>query len=346
MNRRFVLLTEGFGNPIRGKTAACVIRYCPDEVLAVLDSTGVGQTSGDLLGVGEVPVVGSLADVPQARTLLIGIALPGGQLPPAWRAIVLEALGRGMDVVSGMHDFLADDPEMAAAARRHQVRLIDVRNQRIRRCARAEGLREECLRIHTVGQDSSLGKMLTSMELTRALQAAGRDAKFGATGQTGIIVEGQGYPIDCMVADFISGAAEQLVLDHQHHEILIIEGQGSLSHPSFSGVTLGLLHGCQPHGLILCYEAGRKSALGLDHVPLVPLAQLRQLYEQVASLLRPCRVIGISLNSRRLTAAEAAEERRRREQEFQLPVCDVLRDGPQPLVDAVLKLAAERAASP
>ena len=346
MNRRFVLLTEGFGHPIRGKTAACVIRYCRDEVLAVLDSTGVGQTSGDLLGVGDVPVVGSLADVPQARTLLIGIALPGGQLPPAWRAIVLDALGRGMDVVSGMHDFLADDPEMAAAARRHQVRLIDVRNQRIRRCARAEGLREECLRIHTVGQDSSLGKMLTSMELTRALQAAGRDAKFGATGQTGIIVEGQGYPIDCMVADFISGAAEQLVLDHQHHEILIIEGQGSLSHPSFSGVTLGLLHGCQPHGLILCYEAGRKSALGLDHVPLTPLAQLRQLYEQVASLLRPCRVIGISLNGRRLTAAEAAEERRRREQEFQLPVCDVLRDGPQPLVDAVLKLAAERSASP
>ena len=345
VNRRFVILTEGFSNPIRGKTGACVIRYCRDEVVAVLDSTAVGRTSHELLGVGDVPVVGSLADVPQGRTLLIGIALPGGQLPPAWRAIVSEAIGRGMDVVSGMHDFLADDPEMAAAAREHQVRLIDVRNQRIRHCARAQGLRDECLRIHTVGQDSSLGKMLTTKELTRALQAAGRDAKFAATGQTGIIVEGDGYPIDCMVADFISGAAEQLVLDHQHHEILMIEGQGSLAHPSFSGVTLGLLHGCQPHGLILCYEAGRSTALGLDHIPLAPLAELRRLYEQVASLLRPCRVIGISINSRRLTAEEAAEERGRREQEFGLPVCDVLRDGPQPLVDAVLKLAAERSSS-
>jgi uncharacterized NAD-dependent epimerase/dehydratase family protein len=338
VNRRFVILTEGHSHPTRAKTAACVIRYCPDEVVALLDSTRAGQTSGESLGIGDVPVIGRLAEAADAKTLLIGIANPGGRIPAAWRPLLIEAIQRGMDVVSGMHEFLADDPELAAAARAHQVRLIDVRNQRIQRIATGEGLRDQCLRIHTVGQDCSVGKMLTSVELTRALQARGYDAKFAATGQTGIVVEGDGYPIDCMVADFISGAAEQLVLDHQHHEILVIEGQGSLSHPAFSGVTLGLLHGCRPHGMILCYEAGRSASLGQDHAPLVPLADLRRLYETMAALLRPSPVIGIAMNSRLLTAEQAEAERQQIEQQLGLPVCDVLRHGTDPLVQAVLNL--------
>lgn len=342
MNRQFVILTEGQTNPIRAKTASCVIRYCPDEVVALLDAEHAGKTSRELLAVGDVPIIGRLSEAPQARTLLIGIANPGGLMPDAWRTIIVQAIERGMDVVSGMHAFLADDPELAALASRHQVRLIDVRNQRLQRIARAEGLNEKCLRIHTVGHDCSCGKMVVSVELTRALQASGCDAKFAATGQTGIVVEGDGYPIDCMVADFISGATEQLVLDHQHHEVVVVEGQGSLFHPSYSGVTLGLLHGCQPHGMILCYEIGRTSPLGLPHITLPPLSTIRRFYEIAAAIRRPCPVIGVAMNSRLVSEETAEMERREISRSFGLPVCDVFRHGAEPLVRAVLALKAAR----
>lgn len=342
MKRRFVILTEGHSNPITGKTAACVIRYRPDEVVALLDSTQRGQTSRDLLEVGDVPVVGNLDEAPEANTLLIGIAPAGGKIPPAWRNILLTAIRRGLNVVSGLHEFLADDPEFGPAAREYGVQLWDVRNHRLQHVARVRGLREDCLRILTVGQDCSCGKMVAAVEVTEALKRRGVDAKFGATGQTGIVVEGDGYPIDCMVADFVSGAAEQLVLDHQHHAVLLIEGQGSLAHPSYSGVTLSLLHGSRPHGLILCYEAGRPATLGLDHVPLLPLGQMKDLNERLASLWQPCRVIAIALNGRRLSAAEAAAERCRVRDEFGVPVCDVFRDGPDELADAVLDLHRAR----
>lgn len=186
MNRRFIILTEGHTEPVTAKTASCVIRYCPDEVVALLDATQQGKSSKELLGVGDVPVVGSLADAPDAKTLLIGIANPGGILPPAWRKLIHEAIGRGMDIVSGMHDFLADDPEFARAADEHNALLIDVRNNRLQRIARSEGFRDGCLRIHTVGHDCSVGKMVTSVEITRGLKDRGCDAKFAATGQTGI----------------------------------------------------------------------------------------------------------------------------------------------------------------
>jgi uncharacterized NAD-dependent epimerase/dehydratase family protein len=337
-NRRFVILTEGYCNPTRAKTASCVIRYCPDEVLALLDTAAAGRTSRDLLNVGDVPIVGRLSEVPEARTLLVGVANPGGIIPDTWRTVIVEALERGMDVVCGMHEFLADDPKLASLARANGAKIIDVRNHRLQRIARGEELREECLRIQTVGHDCSVGKMVTSVEIVNGLKARGCDAKFAATGQTGIIVEGDGYPIDCMVADFISGAAEQLVLDHQHHEVLVVEGQGSLVHPSYSGVTLGLLHGCQPHALILCYEPGRPAALGLDHVPLPPLATIKSMFETMASLRTPCSVIGIAMNSRQMTADAAEAERERVRAEFDLPVCDVIRHGADALVEAVLQL--------
>lgn len=337
-NRRFLILTEGYTNPVRAKTACCVLRYCPDEVIALLDTSQAGQTSRELLNVGNAPIVARLVDAPEAKTLLVGVANPGGIIPSAWRTFIVEALERGMDVVSGMHEFLADDPTLAAIAHESGANIVDVRNQRVQRIARSEGLRDDCLRIHTVGQDCSVGKMVASVELVNGLKRRGVEAKFAATGQTGIVVEGDGYPIDCMVADFVNGAAEQLVLDHQHHEVLVVEGQGSLVHPSYSAVTLGLLHGCQPHGLILCYEPGRKSALGVEHVQLPPLAAIKSLFETMAAVRRPCKVIGIAMNSRQMTTEEAEEERSRIRSEFGLPVCDVIRHGPGELVDAVLEL--------
>jgi uncharacterized NAD-dependent epimerase/dehydratase family protein len=340
--RRIVILTDGHTNPITAKTASCVVRYKPTEVVALLDTTQPGRTSQELLGVGgNIPVVAKLADAPTANTLMIGIAPSGGKLPAAWRAILLEAVDRGMCIVSGLHDFIANDAEIAAAAARRGVEIYDVRKNQERDVANRRGLREDCLRIHTVGQDCSVGKMLASVEITLALKARGYDAKFIATGQTGIMIEGDGCPVDCVVSDFVNGAVEKLILAHQHHDILVVEGQGSISHPRYSAVTAGLLHGCVPHGMIMVYEAGRQNVYGMDYVKLTPLAKLVEAYEMLASLAMPSRVIGVAVNSRLLSAEEAERERERIRRELGVPVCDVLRHGSTDLVDAVLALRHE-----
>ncbi len=343
--RNLIILTEGFTNPHDAKTAASVIRYRGREVVAVLDSANRGRTTEELLGVGgSTPVVGSLDEAPGANELLLGVAPRGGGIPPSWRAIVLAAIERGMDVTSGLHDLLADDADFVAAARRRGVTLTDVRKNRERQIARAAPFRPGCVRIHTVGVDCSVGKMVTAIEVQRALSAAGQSAKFVATGQTGIMIEGDGCPIDCVVADFVNGAAERLVLANQHYDFLLIEGQGSLFHPSYSAVTLGLLHGVRPDGLILCYECGRRAVSRLEHVPLPSLAELRRVYETVAGVMHPCRAIGVAMNSRTLSGAAAAAEGDRVRAELGLPVCDVFRDGPGPLVEAAMQLQAELSA--
>ncbi len=337
MSRRIIILTEGHTEPHAGKTAACIIRYKGEEVLALLDATQVGKTSGDLLGVGKVPVVGKLDDAPEANTLLLGIAPPGGKIPAPWRAIILDAITRRkMNVVSGLHDFLNDDPEFSKAAKEAGVTLTDVRKNTEKSIARRQGLRPDCLRVHAVGHDCSIGKMVVSVEVTNGLKKRGHDAKFIATGQTGIMVEGDGFPIDCIVADFVSGAAEKMVLANQHHEILVVEGQGSLVHPSYSGVTLSLLHGCAPHALLLCYEIGRETVTGVESVKIPPLANIKRMFELMSNIHQPCKIVGIGINSRRVDTAAAAEERKRIKAEFGLPACDVIRDGPDELVEAVL----------
>ena len=342
MSRRIVILTEGHTNPLSAKTATCVIRYKGEEVVAVFDTTQAGRTAGELLGVGgSLPVIGSLDDAPDANTLLIGIAPMGGKLPPAWRKIILDAVDRGMNLVSGLHDFLSNDVEIAAAAAKKGVEIYDVRKNNERDVAHRKDLRPDCLRIHTVGQDCSVGKMVASIEIARGLAARGYDAKFVATGQTGIMIEGDGCAVDCVVSDFVNGASEKLVLANQSHDILVIEGQGTLAHPRYSAVTAGLLHGCLPHGLVMCYEAGRKTISGMDHVPLTPLARLIEVYEALASLALPARVIGLAMNSRLLSADQAEQERQRMKSELGLPVCDVYRHGPDDLVDAVLALRGQ-----
>jgi uncharacterized NAD-dependent epimerase/dehydratase family protein len=331
-----VILVDGYTDPCTAKTAVCVIRYRPEEVAAVLDRSGAGGTSGQLLGVGgAIPVVAALADAPAANTLLLGIAPPGGKIPGHWRRIVLEALGRGMTVVSGLHEFLADDPEFVQAAARHGAALVDLRRSDERDVAQRGGFRPQCLRIQTVANDCSSGKMVAAVEVARGLQQAGLDAAFVATGQTGILVAGSGCAIDRVISDFVAGAVEKLVLANQHHEVIVVEGQGSLFHPRYSGVTLSLLHAAMPHGLIAGYEMGRKAVSGLPGVPLPPLRKLIEFYESAANLMHPCRVIGIAVNGIKFSDAEVEEECRRVEDEFQLPACDVIRHGPGKLVEAV-----------
>lgn len=336
MNRKMVLLTWGYSNPRTAKTAAGLLRYCPEECVAVLDPDNAGRRSQEFLEAGgDTPIIGRLEEAPGARTLVMGIAPPGGRIPDAWRAVLLEAIDRGMDILSGLHDFISDDPELAAASKRKGTRITDVRKNNFRQIARRNGLNPNCLRVHTVGHDCSVGKMVVSLEVTRGLKARGVDAQFVATGQTGIMVAGSGLPLDCIVADFVAGGAEQLVLENQHHEVLLIEGQGSLVHPSYSGVTLSLLHGCLPHALIMVFEAGRTTVGGLEHVAIPRLARMRELFETMASVNQPCETLGVAMNGRRVSPAEADEIARHFEDELQLPVVDVLRQGPERLVAAV-----------
>jgi len=342
MNRKLVILTEGHSEPHAAKTACSVIRYCREDVVAVLASTKQGETTQQSLGVGgDLPFIGSLADAPDANTLLIGIAPPGGKIPPAWRGVILAAITRGMNVVSGLHEFLSDDTEFSQAAAETGVTITDVRKNDEHDIARRVGIRPDCFRLLTVGHDCSVGKMVTSIEITNGLKQRGHDAKFVATGQTGIMIEGEGCPIDCVVSDFVSGAVEKLVLQNQHHEILVFEGQGSLVHPSYSAVTLGLIHGCQPHALILCYEIGRETVTGIEHMKIPPLAQVKQLHETMAGISQPCPVIGIAVNSRKVTPTQADVERQRVANEFGVPACDVILHGADDLVDAVLKWKGE-----
>jgi len=339
--RRMIILTDGYSDSHTAKTAICVIRYRPEEVAAVLDRQSAGKTCAELLGVGgRIPVVASLAEAPQANALLIGIAPPGGKIPAHWRPIVLEAIRRGMTVVSGLHDLLRDDADFVEAAGRRGVELIDLRHSDERDVATGRGLREDCLRIHTVANDCSCGKMVAAVELSRGLQRSGVDAAFVASGQTGILVAGGGCAVDRVVADFVSGAAEKLVLANQHHDAMVIEGQGSLFHPRYSGVTLGLLHGLMPHGLVLCYEMGRKAVFGMEQYSLPPLSKVIEFYETAANIMHPCRVIGLAVNGQKYSDDEVAAECERVGRELGLPACDVIRHGPDKLVEAVSRLRA------
>ncbi len=334
-----VILTDGHSDLHTAKTAICVLRYRPEEVVAVLDRSAAGKTCDEVMGVGgQIPMIASLADAAGANTLLIGIAPPGGKIPEPWRPIVLEAIERGLTVVSGLHEFLADDPDFAPAAAKRGVPLVDLRDNDERDVASGEPFREACLRIHTVANDCSCGKMVAAVEVAQGLQTAGVDAAFAATGQTGIMIAGSGCAVDRVISDFVSGAAEKLIRANEHRDVVVVEGQGSLFHPRYSGVTLGLLHGLMPHGLILCYEIGRRAIFGMEHVALPPLRKVIDVYETMAGLMRPCRVIGVAVNGQRFSAAEVDAECRRVSDELGLPACDVIRHGPQQLVDAVTTL--------
>lgn len=337
MNRRMVLLTNGATNVGTAKTAVNLIRYKPEEVVAIFDPANAGKNSRDLFGLGNVPIVATLDEATGANMMTIGIAPAGGKLPAPVKEALLAGMARGLNVLSGLHTFLSDDPDLAEAARKHRVQITDVRKNTERDVSQRQNINPKCLRVHTVGHDCNVGKMVVSLELAIALKKKGRDAKFVATGQTGIMIEGDGCPVDAVVVDFINGAAEKLVMLNQHHEIILIEGQGSIIHPRYSAVTLGLLHGCMPQALILCYEMGRETVYGMESVRLPSLQKFKELYELNANTQFPSKVIGLGINGRRFTDAQVDEERKRVEDEFQLPACDILRHGPEALVGAIEK---------
>jgi uncharacterized NAD-dependent epimerase/dehydratase family protein len=341
--RRLLILTGGRLGVFESKTAVSVIRYHPDQVVAVLDETHAGGDLHGLVGVGGgIPIVAAVADALPLRPnqLLVGVAPVGGSLEPAWRRHILDALRAGLDLAAGLHLALGRDPEFADAADASGARIYDLREPpQALPIGSGRAAVAPARRILTVGSDCNVGKMVASLELTRALQTRGRDAAFVATGQTGIMIEGSGIAVDRVVCDFLAGAAELLVLERQDREILVIEGQGALTNPAYSGVTLGLIHGTCPEAMILCHHAARTRDLHFG-TPIRPLEELAGIYEHAAALLHPARVIGVALNTVGLDddeARAAVEEAARR---TGLPATDVVRFGPDRLADAVERFLA------
>lgn len=342
MLRKIIALTEGYSDPQSAKTARNLIYYNPGKVIALFDRTNAGKTSMELLGVGNVPVIKSFEEAGEANTLIMSAALPGGKIPQSFKKIMLQAIDHKMNIISCGHEFISDDPVLSAAAQSAGVTLKDIRKNNEREVANRKNISDTCFRILTVGNDCSLGKMVTSLELARALKKKGYDAKFAATGQTGILIEGDGIPIDAVVGDYINGAAEKLVLQNQHHDILIIEGQASIVHPRYSSVSLGLLHGTMPHGMIMCYEVGREYVHNMQGIKIPPMESVVRLYEQMSSVMFPAKVIGFALNSKNVSEAEADKERQRIKKQFGLPACDVVRHGSYELLEAIVNYKLER----
>lgn len=353
--RRIAVLAEGRLNIHDAKTAVGVIRYGDDRVVAIVDSTHVGADAGAVLGDPDGPARGIpvVANVEAALayhpdTLLIGIAPRGGQLPDEWRPGLLLAIAAGLEIVSGLHIFLADDPELAAAARRRGVRLWDVRRPpeaTAHRIATGKPHREGSQVVYFGGTDCNVGKMTVAVEVEREMRRRGLSAAFAATGQTGIVIAGRGIPADRYVSDFLAGGAEALVCElADEADWVLVEGQGALGHLAYSAVTLGLVHGAAPDLLVLCHEAGRRTIRGYDGVPIPPLADVRAMYEMAAGWLKPVRTVAWALNTYGLGEDEARAAIRAAVAETGLPVADPVRFGAGPIVEALV--AAHRASTP
>ena len=350
--RRLVILAEGRFGPHDGKTAMGVIRYGPDPVVAVIDSTNVGRNVQEWLGDKprfDIPIVASLADglalgptLGEPTALLIGIAPTGGKLPAAWRRAILDSIAAGLDILSGLHTLIGDDPEFAAAARAAGVEIVDYRRPPSREetaVGRAHAPGKHV--ILTVGTDCAIGKMSVALELRRAAAAAGLAAVFVPTGQTGMMIDGWGVAVDRVISDFSNGTCEWLVEQAEERgDWIIVEGQGSLDHPAYSAVTLGLIHGSTPQAMVMVHKPGLPEH-DWDHVPdrtfpLQPLSDFIRLHEQVAGVVAPSKVVAVALNTslyadeddaRRVIAETAAETG--------LPADDPVRFGPERLWAAI-----------
>jgi uncharacterized NAD-dependent epimerase/dehydratase family protein len=316
--RHLVILTEGQFGAHNAKTAYGVIRYGRDDVVAVLDSTIAGGNVDAFLPGHDIPIVATLDEAlalpvpPDA--LLIGIAPTGGKLPEPWRATILAAIAAGLDVLSGLHTFIGDDPTFAAAAAARGTEIVDYRRPP-ERTETAVGRRHAPGKrvILTVATDCAIGKMSVALELRKAAVAAGESAVFVPTGQTGMMIEGWGVAVDRLISDFTQGTVEWLVEQAEAMgDWIFVEGQGSLDHPAYSSVTLGLIHGATPQAMVMTYKPGMTDH-DFDHLPdvtfpIAPLPEFIALHEQVAGLVAPSKVVAVALNTSGI--ADDAEARR------------------------------------
>lgn len=342
MHEEVALLThEGF--PDRAKTAIGVLRYADTEVTAVVDrqiaeSDPDARVNDYVPDVQDAPIVGRVAETPEFDALIIGVAPIGGGFDRSWRPDVRTALQRGADVVAGLHYFLNDDEEFAQLAKKHGCELRDVRRPPSD-LGVADGIARD-LDAHivlTVGTDCSVGKMTTTRELYEEALDAGIDAAFVPTGQTGIIIEGWGIPIDRTISDFTAGAVERMCIERaDDHDVLFVEGQGAITHPAYSAVTCGILHGAQPDALVLCHTAGREAVHGYESYDILPVAAMADLYESLAAPVAPTTVAGGALNTSALDAKAARTAVTEYGEAIGAQAVDPVRNDATPLLEAVL----------
>ncbi len=336
---KVAILAEGQFAPRTAKTAIGVLRYASYPVVAVVDSTRAGTDSSAHVGVGKgVPVVATVDEAigRGADVLLIGTAAAGGRIAAEFRPHLARALERGIAVWNGLHERVLSDPVLAAAARRGNATVRELREppadlpiggHRVPRAGTHVVL--------TVGTDAAVGKMTVALELVAALERAGRRAAFVATGQTGIAIAGEGISVDAVVADFVAGAAERMVCDAaERASWVIVEGQGSLAHPGFSGVTLGLLHGAGPDLMVLCHDAARHVTKGfeIEGLPLRTLDECVRMYEDAASWRRPpgysrSRVAAVAVNTSAYSDEAARAVILDAAARTKLPTADPIREG-------------------
>ncbi|MCZ2835940.1 DUF1611 domain-containing protein [Modestobacter sp. VKM Ac-2985] len=337
---RLAVLTAGQLAESYAKTAHGVLRYGPREVVCVVDEVHAGRRAVDVVPFCDhpAPVVPDVAAAAAlgATTVLLGVAPLGGRLTPAWRAVLADALRLGMDVEAGLHTDLRTDPTLAALAAEHEAQIRDLR-------AAPDDLDVPGSEpvparvVHTVGSDCAIGKMSVVLELDRAARARSLASVFVATGQTGVAISGWGIAVDSVVSDYVAGAADRLVREGATRgDLLWLEGQGSIYHPAYSGVTLGLLHGASADALVLCHLAGRTAIADYPQTALPPLAGIVRGYEQAAGWVRPAPVVAVALNTAGLSDDDARAAVAAAEAETGLVADDVVRFGPDRVLDAVL----------
>jgi D-glutamate N-acetyltransferase len=334
--KRYLILAEGrSGDPHYGKTMRGVVAYSPHPTVAILDSERGGEAYEG------IPIVATVEEaLPyEPTTALVGVATQGGRFPPEWRELLTASIAAGLDVESGLHEFITDDPELTELAEQHGVELRDLRKPPADLSVpTGENLALPAKIVLTVGSDCAIGKKTVAIELDREAGRRGLKSIFVPTGQTGIAIAGWGIAVDAVVADFLAGAAERLVVEGAARggELLFVEGQGALVHPAYSGVTLGLMHGAAPHAYVLCHAAGATHVEGYPDHPLPSLTELVDLHQRASLPLRPARVAAIALNTRGLDESAARAAAESAEAETGLPADDPVRFGGGKVLDAVL----------
>jgi uncharacterized NAD-dependent epimerase/dehydratase family protein len=332
--KRYLILAERFsGDPHYGKTTRGVVRYRRDDVVAILDSLRAGETMDGL------PIVGTVEEAlaHEPRTALVGVATAGGRFPPEWRRLLRECMEAGLNLENGLHEFIAADPELGPLATACGVEVRDLRRPPPGlNVPTGENLALPTRIVLTVGSDCAIGKKTVALELDLEARARGVASRFVPTGQTGMVIAGWGMAVDAVIADFLAGAAEQLVVEGYRRggeELLVVEGQGSLLHPAYSGVSMGLMHGAAPHALVLCHAHGQTEIEGFPGHPIPPLPELIDLHERTALPARRAHVEAIALNTRDLDEDAAREAIAHAEDETGLVADDPVRFGAGRLVD-------------
>lgn len=332
--RRFALLTESGLEMYRNKTAMGLLRYCPQDVLCVIDPAFAGKNLEETIGMGGgIPVVASVEEAAEMRPdyLVIGIAPAGGYLPDDVREEIYKAIRLRIGIISGLHQGLRTDPNIASLSCRHAVELVDLRKvsqEDEHYLSTAKARETHAVRALTVGTDCNIGKMTTALQIEKWLRQRKYRARFVATGQNGILIKGRGVTIDHVIADFAAGAVERLVLREAHNmDMVLIEGQGSLYSPPYSGVSMSLLHGSCPDAMILCHRAGRVFHRNGNDVPIPPIENFVQMHEDMLSPLHPGKVVAVSVNTFGMSEEDAMAELEDVRQRTGLPTADVVREG-------------------